>query len=113
MSGSNIKWKNRLIVVNTNSKENPCYRKFIHDFKNNRRNMTLRKVILKSYFKYGFKLAPDNFEITIYSIDGRLLKRLHNYTDITQIFSIIDKEVTRMAELIALKYSKTIIVNGA
>jgi len=88
------KWKNRLIIVQTHSKDDCLYTKFTNDYEKSLRAIIERKMIKKSIIN---PKSNPKFQISIYSINGNLTHRVQTYNELNDILKLIDTD--RKAEL--------------
>ncbi|WBL22560.1 DUF4174 domain-containing protein [Zunongwangia sp. HRR-M8] len=112
-------WKNRLILILTDSKEDNDFRQQLGEFKNREAALEDRKIIVyqvtpkhyatgisdKPDWKEGenfyekFKKSDKSFEIILIGLDGGTKMRKEEFTPAEEIFEKIDNMPMRKAEM--------------
>ncbi len=90
-------WKNRLIMITINRLDHPLYKQFLLDFAHYRQQAIQRRLLYKTQFNPQLK-KDQSFQLTLYSIDGTVLKRSNNYQTLQELFKLIDLTPSRRAE---------------
>lgn len=104
---NHFKWKNRMVIVMINSPHNEDYIVFKKDYEKHLSGVVERKMVRKTIIQP--RLNPA-FQISLYTLDGKLAHRIKKSISVEEIFSLIDKMHLRKAELKKLNRANVIRV---